>query len=142
MKSMYFKLSQTKCSEMKRILIIGGYGFLGQHIVHYLVKRDKTDEITVLDLIENKLIYPDDFKDVKTITEVNIVNLGDMKKHIVGFEIVYLIAASIKYGRRNVEILNLVNVIGSENVRISCEQNNVKKLKMRFSRDLLCSLFL
>lgn len=113
---------------MKKILIIGGYGFLGQHIVHYLIKRDKADEIIVLDIKENKLVYPDDFKNVKTITEVNIANFEDMKKHIVNFDIVYLIAASIKYGRRNVEILNLVNVKGSENVRISCEQNDVKKL--------------
>lgn len=119
---------------MANILITGGFGFVGQHLVHELVERNKQEDldhkITILDLRENKKLFPDDFESgyVETILDIDVTDYDSLHPHFETMDIVYHLVAIMKYGRRNYEILDKINVQGSANVLTSCEKYNVNTL--------------
>lgn len=120
--------------KVGKVLVTGGSGFLGQHLIHLLLNENKDKdldrEIVLLDLMENKPFFPDDFesKYVKIKTDVDIASPGYIDYFFKDVETVFHLAAIMRYGRRNKTVLEQINVMGTKEVVKSCINNNVKNL--------------
>lgn len=124
--------SMSETSE--KVLVTGGFGFLGQHLVHLLLQENKEKklnrEIIILDLYENQRLYKDDFEslEVKLKTDVDVSSPGYIDYFFKDVNTVFHLAAVMRYGRRNREFLEQINVIGTREVIKACRNNKVKNL--------------
>ncbi len=113
-----------------KILITGGMGFIGLHLVDYLLK--KGNKIIVLDNFSNSnknLIKKIQNKNLRII-EGHIRKIDDIVNSMKNQEIVIHLAAKISVNE-SIENPNEtfdVNVNGTKNVLKACKQNNIKKL--------------
>ena len=109
---------------MKKILVFGGFGFLGHYLVHELLNRGY--EVTVADIhknekIESKITY---IKCDITSKE-NVENVFKNKQ----FDVVYNLAGfanldtAIKYPLETIQL----NVIGNMHILEQCVKNNVSR---------------
>jgi len=109
---------------MKKILVFGGFGFLGHYLVHELLNRGY--EVTVADIhknekIESKITY---IKCDITSKE-NVKNVFKSKQ----FDVVYNLAGfanldtAIKYPLETIQL----NVIGNMHILEQCVKNNVSR---------------
>ncbi len=116
--------------------VIGGCGFLGQHLVHTLLEKHRPDEtdihIKVIDKTShtNALMYPKDFAApcVQLCLNVDITKATDCADLLQDVDTVFILAAAIAYGRKNKALLQAVNVTGIQNILTSAKQAKVKKL--------------
>jgi UDP-glucose 4-epimerase len=113
-----------------KILITGGMGFIGKHLIEYLLK--KRNEITVFDNFSNSnkdLIQSFESRNVNVI-EGDITKITEISNATKNQEIVIHLAAKISVDEsiRDPEETYHVNVDGTKNVLKSCEKNNIKKL--------------
>ena len=113
-----------------KILVTGGAGFIGKHLVKYLL--EKNNVITIFDNFSNSTRKSVDHlieKNVKII-EGDIINSQDILDATKNQDIVIHLAAkisvveSIKNPLKTFEI----NVDGTKNVLIACKKNNIKKI--------------
>lgn len=109
---------------MKKILVFGGFGFLGHYLVHELLKRGY--KVTVADIHENEKLESE-ITYVKcdiTIKE-NVENVFENKQ----FDFVYNLAGfanldtAIKYPIETIQL----NVIGNMYILEQCVKNNVSR---------------
>ena len=113
-----------------KILITGGMGFIGLHLVDYLLK--KGNKIIVLDNFSNSnknLIKKIQNKNLRII-EGDIRKIDDIVNSMENQEVVIHLAAKISVNE-SIENPNEtfdVNVNGTKNVLKACKQNNIKKL--------------
>ncbi len=119
---------------MKKIVITGGCGFIGSHIVEFFYKKFKKAKIVVVD----KITYAaniDNLKSIKKDKRVkifrkNILNFKVLKKITKGTEL--LIHAAAESHVDNSFRLNddfvMTNVLGTKNVMQACKENNIKKI--------------
>ena len=113
-----------------KILITGGMGFIGLHLVDYLLK--KGNKIIVLDNFSNSnknLIKKIQNKNLRII-EGDVRKIDDIVNSMKNQEIVIHLAAKISVNE-SIENPNEtfdVNVNGTKNVLKACKQNNIKKL--------------
>ncbi|HLF67432.1 MAG TPA: NAD-dependent epimerase/dehydratase family protein, partial [Gammaproteobacteria bacterium] len=84
--------------------IIGGCGFLGQHLVHDLLENNNI-HIKIVDKCAQPkaLTYPNDFSSpaVQLCLNVDITQLADCENVLQGVDVVFVLAAAIAYGRKN-----------------------------------------
>lgn len=111
----------------KNVLVTGGAGFIGSHIVEKLVEQKA--KVTILDNFSTGNI--NNLKNV--FTQINII-FGDIineftcrcataDKHII-FHLAAL--ASVEYSIKKPSICYKINIEGTENLLKSCIKNNVK----------------
>ena len=112
------------------ILITGGAGFIGRHLVKLLL--EKGEQVTIFDSFSNstkKQISSIIKKGVKVI-EGDIRNLSSINEATKNKDIVVHLAAKISV----VDSINNpaetfeVNVDGTKNILSACKKNNIKKL--------------
>ena len=113
-----------------KILITGGMGFIGLHLVDYLLK--KGNKIIVLDNFSNSnknLIKKIQNKNLRII-EGDIRKIDDIVNSMENQEVVIHLAAKISVNE-SIENPNEtfdVNVNGTKNILEACKKNNIKKL--------------
>lgn len=120
----------------RRYAVIGGAGFLGQHLVHLLLNDDRTHNasLVIIDkapsLEHIKLMHPEDFSDPRVTLALN-VDISDrdiLTLMLDQVDCVFHLAAAIAYGRKNKSLLHKVNILGVKNVIESSQKAGVKKL--------------
>ena len=116
-------LEPLKCLTNKNILITGGNGFVGTHIVELLQLVNAN--ITIYDVVHNKH-KPHDTTNVKTIIG-NLVNYNDVYSALSDMDAV-IHTASPSPVSRNTELFNSVNINGTENIIKACKQHNITTL--------------
>lgn len=112
------------------ILVTGGMGFVGRHLVNYLLK--KGNKVTVFDNFSNsdkKSIYSLKDKGVNVV-KGDITNFTEILNSTKDQDAVIHLAAkiSVKESIKNPTETFRINVDGTKNILEACEKNNVKKL--------------
>ena len=113
-----------------KILVTGGAGFIGKHIVNYLLKKKYT--VTIFDNFSNskKDSIVDLIKLGAKVIEGDIKKIEDIQNACIGQNTVVHLAAKISVPE---SIKNPIetfenNVDGTKNVLIASKKNNVKKI--------------
>lgn len=112
------------------ILVTGGAGFIGKHLVKFLIENKKN--VSILDNFSNsdkKLISQFEKYQIK-IFEGDIRNDEDVLKASKNQDIVIHLAAkiSVKESINNPSETFEINVKGTEKILEICKKNNVKKI--------------
>ena len=120
-----------------KILVTGGLGFIGAHLVNALIKQDH--EVAIIDnLYHGQKI--EDFAFIKKIKFIqgDIRNLESINQICKDVEIIFHLAAlsSIKDSTQNPEYCISTNINGTLNILKSSLKNNVKKVIFSSSREV------
>ncbi len=119
---------------MKKIIITGGCGFIGSHIVEYFFKKYKKAKMIVYD----KITYAAHIENLNSIRKNkrikifkhDILNFEKLKKISKNADLVIHAAAESHVDNSfqlNDEFIK-TNVLGTKNVMQACKENNVKKI--------------
>ena len=132
-KKCYFNLSKI-IKKMKKIVITGGCGFIGSHVVEYFHRKFPKSKIYVFD----KITYAaslDNLLEVKNskriiICKYDILNFKVLKKIIYNADLVIHAAAEshVDNSFQLNDAFVMTNVLGTKNVMQACKDNNVKKI--------------
>lgn len=112
---------------MKRILVVGGAGFIGSHLVERLLESG--NEVVVIDDFSTGKMENLPMKNEKL--RVFIVSISDdIDKFFNGVDIVFHLAAKTRPQESitNPDEYNFVNIEGTMNVLRCCEENHVKRV--------------
>jgi UDP-glucose 4-epimerase len=112
-----------------KILVTGGAGFIGKHLVDFLQNQH---EITIYDNLSNSTkesIIPLIEKGVYFV-QGDILEYNNLVKSCVGSDLVIHLAAKsdVAESMINPEITNEVNVTGTQNIINCCIENKIKKI--------------
>lgn len=111
---------------MKNILITGGSGFLGQHLIKELIKN-KDYKIKVIDLKENEnKIY--NFPNVQYIFNKDVTDYNSIKDDFKNIDIVFHLAGLVSFWKDHKDKLFAINSIGTKNVLNACFKTKVKRV--------------
>jgi len=113
-----------------KIIITGGAGFIGKHLVELLIKKE--NDITIFDNFSNSkeesVMY---LKNLGAkIVKGDIRKIGDINNAIKDHDIVIHLAAkiSVEESIKSPSETFQTNVEGTKNVLIACEKNQIKKI--------------
>lgn len=112
------------------VVVTGGCGFLGQHVVHLLqVKENSAKEIRIFDIKPyNKFLVHDDVKPVKEFIG-DVCDPSKVKDALRGANTVIHIAGLVSFDTfPEIEKMNRINISGTENIIKSCIEENVQRL--------------
>ena len=112
-----------------KVLVTGGAGFIGKHLVRYLLKKgnvvaifdnfSNSEKSSISSLVDN---------DAKIIGD--ITKLEDITEAMKDYDIVIHLAAkiSVEESIKNPSETFRINVDGIKNILLACKKNQVKKL--------------
>ena len=113
-----------------KILVTGGAGFIGKHLIKFLI--EKGSEVTIFDNFFNseKNSVAALVNIGAKIIEGDITKLEDITNATEKHDIVIHLAAkiSVEESIKNPSETFYINVDGTRNVLVACEKNHVKKL--------------
>jgi UDP-glucose 4-epimerase len=106
---------------MKKVVVFGGSGFLGSHVVDELIKRGY--EVRVCDIVKSKYI-----KD-KLFYKCDILDFEQIKKAIEGFDVIYNFAGLADINVAIKEPLKTIklNILGNTNILEAMKEQGIKK---------------
>ena len=121
---------KTRKLEGKRILVTGGAGFIGSHLVDRL---SEANDVTVIDnLSAGKLEFIQHHLDKDAITFIkgDLLNTEDLDKAMAGIDIVFHLAANpdVRLGVTNTYVHIEQNVLTTYNVLEAMRKHNVKQI--------------
>lgn len=97
------------------ILVTGGTGFLGSHLLHYLIEEGYSN-IRALKRTNSKMTGVETIKDKLKWIEGDILDVGSLEDAMEGIQQVYHCAALVSFDRRDAQKMIKVNVEGTANV--------------------------
>lgn len=111
---------------MSKILVTGGAGFIGSHLVDVLIEQDH--EIIIIDDLSTG--KKENINPKATFKEVNIVNFKDIKSHFKEVDYVFHLAAMPRV-QESIEsplATHEINITGSLNVLQAAKEAGVKRV--------------
>jgi len=114
----------------KKILITGGLGFLGQHLVNKLLKQYPDCDITILDKARIEFFIKELNKkpNINIISNADIADMNTIDSYFKGIDVVFHVAAMISFWSKDKKALYKTNISMVENVIKVCKKENVKRL--------------
>ena len=114
---------------MKKYIVTGGLGFLGQHVVKSLLEDNEDAEVVAL-ARSAKQIFLDELNDarVKIINDVDITQKNKLVHYFQGADYVVHAAALISFWYKDRNKLREINVTGTRNVVEACLENKITRL--------------
>ena len=113
-----------------KILVTGGAGFIGSHLVHSLLKEDKS--VTIYDNFRNssETKIRNLLKNGASLVKGDITDYASLSKAVVGFDSIVHLAAKIDVQESIAfpERTNHVNVTGTVNVLRACVAQKVRNV--------------
>ncbi|RZD48860.1 MAG: NAD-dependent dehydratase [Thaumarchaeota archaeon] len=115
---------------MMNILVTGGAGFIGRHLVKFLIENKKN--VSILDNFSNsdRKLIPQFEKDQIKVFEGDIRNDDDVSRASKDQDVVIHLAAkiSVEESIKNPTETFEINVEGTKNLLKICKKNNVEKI--------------
>ncbi len=108
----------------KKIVVIGGNGFLGTHLSRLLLDKYYEADLLILDLSEQSTLTHERLTYVGGID----ITSSDITEYIKDADVVFHLAAIMSFGRKNKDILLKINADGAKRVIQQCENVNLKNL--------------
>ena len=114
---------------MKKIIVTGGAGFIGSHLVKKLIDNGAEEILVIDDLSTGKAENIKDFKKVEFLNK-KIEEIDDLADLFSNFEFCYHLAAGVgvQYIMKNLSKSLLTNIEGTHKVFEACKKNNIPVL--------------
>ena len=117
---------------MKKIIITGGAGFIGSHLIEKLIKTEIDEILVIDDLSTGKSANLSKFNDSNKVKFINkkvedVQNLGEIFE---GYDFCYHLAAGVgvQYIMENLSKSLLTNILATHEVFEACKKNNIPVL--------------
>ena len=114
---------------MKKIIVTGGAGFIGSHLVKKLIDNGAEKILVIDDLSTGKAENIKDFKEVEFLNK-KIEEIDNLAEVFSNFEFCYHLAAGVgvQYIMENLSKSLLTNIEGTHKVFEACKENNIPVL--------------
>ena len=114
---------------MKKIIVTGGAGFIGSHLVKKLIDNGAEEILVIDDLSTGKAENIKDFKEVEFLNK-KIEEIDNLAEVFNNFEFCYHLAAGVgvQYIMENLSKSLLTNIEGTHKVFEACKENNIPVL--------------
>ncbi|MDY6863581.1 MAG: NAD-dependent epimerase/dehydratase family protein [Thermodesulfobacteriota bacterium] len=117
-------------NDSKKILVTGGTGFVGSHLVHALIKRGYEVICLVREKSDTRCL-----KNLKLkLTLGDITKKDSLKEAVKNIDYVYHLAGITK--SKNIKTYYIVNSLGTKNLIEACEEINPKLKKFLYMSSL------
>ena len=114
---------------MKKIIVTGGAGFIGSHLIKKLIDNGAEEILVIDDLSTGKAENIKDFKEVEFLNK-KIEEIDNLAEVFSNFEFCYHLAAGVgvQYIMENLSKSLLTNIEGTHKVFEACKENNIPVL--------------
>ena len=114
---------------MKKIIVTGGAGFIGSHLVKKLIDNGAEEILVIDDLSTGKAENIKDFKEVEFLNK-KIEEIDNLAEVFNNFDFCYHLAAGVgvQYIMENLSKSLLTNIEGTHKVFEACKENNIPVL--------------
>ena len=117
---------------MKKIIITGGAGFIGSHLIEKLLNRGVEDILVIDDLSTGKNSNIEKFSESNKITFINkkVEDVDNLSELFIGFDFCYHLAAGVgvQYIMENLSQSLLTNIMATHEVFEACKDNDIPVL--------------
>ncbi len=112
------------------IVVTGGLGFLGQHLVHQLTQQYPDSAITVLARSHRDLFIADlaSAPNISIVYDTNLLDSTTIEPYFEQADTVFHSAAMISFWRKDKQQLYETNITGTQNIIDLCVKHGAGKL--------------